>query len=329
MSVNGYPFFKRRFGPVTDESKTMKLDSETRQDVLKLVRLALSEDLGDSQFADGRDCTTAALVPPNQLGTANLVSRDTGVMAGIEVAKMLLQELPCQVELTAAIQDGDPIRPQQTIGHLTGPAAEILRLERILLNFLGRLSGISSLTRQYVDLVCGTHAKIYDTRKTTPGWRRLEKYAVACGGGANHRMGLYDAIMIKDNHLAFFRSQMKSSSDTISQAVVAARNWINLNRDQLPQGINTILQLEVDTIDQFQFALQTDCDIVLLDNMTIDQLRQAVMLRNQHRPQMQLEASGGVNLQTVSEIAKTGVERISVGALTHSAVNFDIGLDWN
>lgn len=310
----------------------MKLDTATRQDVLELIRLALREDLGEdsehAQLSGGVDCTTAALVPSDQVGTADLVSRDSGVIAGIEVARLLLEEVKCQIEFTATIEDGQLVNPQQTIGRLEGCAADILRLERILLNFLGRLSGISSLTRQYVDLINGTRAQIYDTRKTTPGWRRLEKYAVACGGGANHRMGLYDAMMIKDNHLAFFRSQTGDSSNTILPAVAAARDWIERNQHGLPNGSKTILQLEVDTLDQFQIALQTDCDIVLLDNMSLDQLRRAVEMRDRQRPPLELEASGGVNLQTVAAIAATGVERISIGALTHSAINFDIGLDW-
>ena len=174
----------------------------------------------------------------------------------------------------------------------------------------------------------GTKACVLDTRKTTPGWRRLEKYAVACGGGANHRMGLYDAIMLKDNHLAFYRTLVQDNDDTIPTTIGICRKWINDNAEKLPNGKETILQLEVDTLEQLEVALQTDCDIILLDNMGCDKLSSGVKMRNEKAPGILLEASGGVNLNTIGEIAKTGVERISVGALTHSAINFDIGLDW-
>ena len=191
-----------------------------------------------------------------------------------------------------------------------------------------RLSGISTLTKQFVEQAASPATAILDTRKTTPGWRRLEKYAVACGGGTNHRMGLYDAIMIKDNHLAFFRSQVSDEKNTIPEAIAIARQWINDRAGSLPNGKETILQLEVDTLDQLTVALDTECDIVLLDNMNCDQLSQAVDMRNERAPKILLEASGGVNIDTINGIAATGVDRISIGALTHSAVNFDIGLDW-
>jgi nicotinate-nucleotide pyrophosphorylase (carboxylating) len=183
------------------------------------------------------------------------------------------------------------------------------------------------LTRQYVDVIAGTAASVYDTRKTTPGFRRLEKYAVACGGGQNHRMGLFDAILIKDNHLAFFDNDT-TRTDDIPQVIARARQWIDNNAIRLPFGRQTIVQIEVDTLEQLEVALETPCDIILLDNMSLDELRQGVELRNRLDPSIELEASGGVNLRTIRAIAETGVERISVGALTHSAVNFDIGLDW-
>ena len=191
-----------------------------------------------------------------------------------------------------------------------------------------RLSGISSLTHRFAQLVRGTKAKILDTRKTTPGWRRLEKYAVACGGGANHRMGLYDAVMIKDNHLAMYGSHIDNHELSITDAIQMAREWVNENHSKLPHGKQTIVQIEVDTLDQFEIALKASPDIVLLDNMSIEQLSQAVKMRDTDNASVLLEASGGVNLDTVKSIAETGVERISIGALTHSAVNFDIGLDW-
>ena len=201
-------------------------------------------------------------------------------------------------------------------------------MERTCLNFICRLSGISSLTSEFVGKIRETSACVLDTRKTTPGWRRLEKYAVACGGGMNHRMGLYDAIMIKDNHLAFFRTQVREEGEVIPVAIQNAKKWIGEHAAELPDGNETVLQLEVDTLEQLRVALKTECDIVLLDNMSNEQLREAVEIRNQLSPEIILEASGGVNLDTIVKIAKTGVERISVGAVTHSATNFDIGLDW-
>jgi nicotinate-nucleotide pyrophosphorylase (carboxylating) len=201
---------------------------------------------------------------------------------------------------------------------VSGPARSLLTGERLALNLLGRMSGIATLTRQYVDAIAGTSAGIFDTRKTTPGWRLLEKYAVACGGGRNHRIGLYDAVLIKDNHLAFGTAD-GSGHYTPAQAVVRARA-------AAPAG--TVIEVEVDTLVQFDEVLPAGPDIVLLDNMSLDQLCTAVARRNAGFPKIELEASGGVNLTTVAGIAATGVERISVGALTHSAVVLDIGLDW-
>lgn len=315
----------------------MQLTDGTRHDALQLIRMALSEDLGSADLATGRDCTTAAIVPGNIPASAALVSREAGIVCGVEIANLVIEHHAATVQIEVAKGDGDHVDPGETIAVLSGPADEILVLERTCLNFMCRLSGISSSTRKYVDRIEGTGATVLDTRKTTPGWRRLEKYAVACGGGQNHRMGLYDAIMIKDNHLAFRRSIDDDVSDgpliedgsAIEPAIALARQWINDNAATLPHGKQTVLQLEVDNLQQLRIALSTDCDIILLDNMSCEQMAEAVSMRNNIAPQILLEASGGVNLQTISAIAATGVERISVGALTHSAVNFDIGLDWS
>ena len=191
-----------------------------------------------------------------------------------------------------------------------------------------RLSGISTLTRSFTDKIAGTNAQVLDTRKTTPGYRRLEKYAVECGGGTNHRMGLYDAVMIKDNHLAFYKAWNDQSQNAIAEGIELARAWIADNQSNLPNGIDTVLQLEVDTLEQFERALPHRPDIILLDNMSNKQLAAAVQKRDESAPEILLEASGGVNLDTIAGIAQTGVDRISIGALTHSAINFDIGLDW-
>ena len=305
-----------------------ELDQQTTDDSLKLIEMALAEDIGASNLNDGVCCTTDAVVPKQSLARAAFVARDTGIVCGLEIVKIIISKFANELELKCLLNDGDHVQPQQTIAVLTGPAHRILVCERTCLNFMCRLSGISTLTQEYVSRIEGTQAHVLDTRKTTPGWRRLEKYAVQCGGGSNHRMGLYDAVMIKDNHLAFYRSLVEDSEKTIPQALELARNWIAENADSLPNGEKTIIQLEVDNLDQFAIALTAGPDIVLLDNMTIAQLTTAIQMRNDVNMEILLEASGGVNLDTIGKIAQTGVERISVGALTHSALNFDIGLDW-
>jgi nicotinate-nucleotide pyrophosphorylase (carboxylating) len=310
------------------ESQQHAMDAETTADCIQLIDMALAEDIGAANLKDGRDCTTDSIVPGSVTASAAFVSRASGVVCGVEVAKLVIDRHALTLKLDCHLNDGDRVEPGQTIAVISGPAAEILVLERTCLNFMCRLSGISSFARQYMDEIRGTNACVLDTRKTTPGWRRLEKYAVACGGGQNHRMGLYDAVMIKDNHLAFRRSQAENKSLTIPNAIKVVRDWINENAQTLPNGSETVLQLEVDNLDQLEIALETSVDIVLLDNMSNDQLRSAVALRNERAPKVLLEASGGVNLSTIAGIAATGVERISVGALTHSATNFDIGLDW-
>lgn len=299
-----------------------------RGDGLKLIEMALIEDIGSADLDVGLDCTTDAIVPKQAKARAAFVSRDPGVVCGVAIAKLAIANWAPQLSLEVAVNDGEPVRAQETIAVMAGTAHDILTMERTCLNFMCRLSGISTLTNQYVQRIAGTSACVLDTRKTTPGWRRLEKFAVACGGGQNHRMGLYDAIMIKDNHLAFYRSQVEDDEDTIPASIRIARQWIRDHESTLPHGDQTVLQLEVDTLAQLEIALGTDCDIVLLDNMECDQLSRAVEMRNAQAPKILLEASGGVNLTTIGKIARTGVERISIGALTHSAVNFDIGLDW-
>jgi nicotinate-nucleotide pyrophosphorylase (carboxylating) len=308
---------------------TNKFDDETKQDCLKLIELALTEDIGSSDIDVGRDCTTDAIVPKQASASAKFVSRESGVVCGVEIARLVVENFSPRLKVEEVLNDGDQVEPQQTIAMLVGPAHDILTVERTCLNFMCRLSGISSLSRKFVDEVAGTKAKVLDTRKTTPGWRRLEKYAVGCGGGANHRMGLYDAIMIKDNHLAFYRSLVSDTEDTIPDALKGARKWIDDHKSSLPNGAATILQLEVDTLEQFEIALQCKPDIVLLDNMSTDQLSEAIKRRDEVASEILLEASGGVNLKTIKKIAQTGIDRISVGALTHSARNFDIGLDWS
>lgn len=313
---------------MADSSTSKEFGPAAQADCLKLIEMALTEDIGASDLDAGVDCTTDSIVPKQATARAAFVSRADGVVCGVEIAKLAIGRWAPKLELEVHVEDGQTIKPQQTIAIMVGPAHDILTMERTCLNFMCRLSGISTLTGQYAKEIEGSGACVLDTRKTTPGWRRLEKYAVACGGGENHRMGLYDAIMLKDNHLAFYRSLVEDNDDTIPTTIKIARQWINDNADSLPNGKSTVLQLEVDTLEQLDIALGTDCDIILLDNMDCDRLKQGVAMRNDKAPKILLEASGGVNLKTIGAIAQTGVERISVGALTHSALNFDIGLDW-
>ena len=296
----------------------MKLDPTT----LSLIDQALEEDIRDG------DVTSLYFVPEDAKSSGRIVSREDAVLAGVEVAEAVFKKVDPETEVKVVRGSGDSIKPGEVAMEISGSSRSILSAERVALNFLQRLSGVATLTRAFVDAAGDHKARILDTRKTTPGYRRLEKYAVACGGGANHRMGLYDAVMIKDNHLAFYRAWNKESKDAIVEGLQLARDWVEANKSTLPNGAQTVVQLEVDTLEQFERALPSKPDIVLLDNMTNEQLTTAVNRRDEAAPGVLLEASGGVNLDTIGGIAKTGVDRISIGALTHSAVNFDIGLDW-
>ena len=289
------------------------------------------------------------------MGQAAVVARQAGIIAGLPAAKRVLRQIDTCLLWTPCREDGHAVEPGDRVALLAGPARGILLAERLLLNLLGRLSGIASLTRKYVDAVAGTKARIFDTRKTTPGWRRLEKYAVRAGGGWNHRTGLFDAILIKDNHLALWTggggrgagggrqevgAERPSSpvphppspaprppSPGLAEAVRQAREWVRQELHEPDRG-RMIVEIEVDFLEQLDEVLPAGPDIVLLDNMTPAQLRTAVARRDAVGPGVELEASGGVNLQSVRAIAESGVERISVGALTHSAGSLDIALDW-
>jgi len=297
-----------------EDFQQIDFDDQLRDDWRALLELAVREDL-----ADGCDLTTDSLVPPTAEGRADVVAREAGVAAGLPAVGITLKRIEPRLTWTANVEDGSPLVPGDCLGTIEGPAAGILKAERIMLNMLGRLSGIASLTGRYVEAVGGTSARIYDTRKTTPGWRRLEKYAVRCGGGQNHRGGLFEAVLIKDNHLALGAAVLDSGGYTPAEAVVKARE---------ATAAGTIIEIEVDTLEQLDEVLPAGPDIVLLDNMSDAQLCEAVARRDSLKSSSELEASGGVNLQTVSSIAQTGVQRISVGALTHSAVGLDLGLDW-
>jgi nicotinate-nucleotide pyrophosphorylase (carboxylating) len=267
-----------------------------------LIRAALLEDIGH-----GGDLTTEAIVSPECMASARIVARHAGVVAGLPIAKRVFAALDQGIEVLASAGDGDRVGDGAVLAQVRGGARAILTGERTALNFLGRLSGIATATRELVDLVAGTRARVADTRKTTPGLRALEKYAVRCGGGSNHRFGLDDAVLIKDNHLAL--------AGSIHAAVLAAR---------ARTGHMMKIEVEVDTLDQLREALEEEIDAVLLDNMTPEQLAEAVRIV---RGRVLTEASGGVTHKTIAEVARSGVDLISVGRLTHSAPALDIGLD--
>jgi len=275
-------------------------------DILAAVQLALSEDVGAG------DITSLATVPDHTTATAVMVAREPLVVAGLRVAEAAFRQVAPALEITCPAEDGDHLEAGHPLMRIAGAARAILTAERVALNFLQRLSGVATLTRQYVDAIQGAHATILDTRKTTPGLRRLEKYAVECGGGRNHRFGLFDLVLIKDNHLAALR-------DALPNPVAAA---VQRARAQYP-GVR--VEVEADTLEQVDLALDAGADVVLLDNLTLVQLRLAVQ---KARGRALTEASGGVNLGTVRAIAETGVDFISVGALTHSARAVDIALDF-
>ena len=298
-------------------------DEQLADDCRQLVRLAVREDLGRAY-----DWTTVALVSQGTLGWAAIVSRQAGVVAGMKAAQFALEEMETQITWQPLVQDGTVVSRGDRLAELSGSARDLLTAERLVLNLLGRLSGVATLTREFVDAIAGTKARVYDTRKTTPGWRRLEKYAVRCGGGRNHRAGLYDAVLIKDNHLAFSAAQKQGQPYSAAEAVTAARHFLADMAQEYPAVGTLLVEVEVDTLAQLDEVLAAGPDIVLLDNMPTDVLREAVARRNQASPAIELEASGGISLATIRSVAETGVERISVGALTHSAVCLDVGLDW-
>jgi nicotinate-nucleotide pyrophosphorylase (carboxylating) len=292
-------------------------------DCRQLIRLAVREDLDREH-----DWTTVSLVPPEAAAAASVVAREAGVVAGMRAAELACREMNLQATWQPQVADGDAVAAGQVLATLEGSARDLLTSERTLLNFLGRLSGIATLTRRFVDAIAGTRARLYDTRKTAPGWRRLEKYAVRCGGGHNHRTGLFDAILIKDNHLALGAHLGGQQRFTPAEAVQSAKEFLAQMRARGELDREFLIEIELDRLDELETVLESGPDIVLLDNMPLDDLREAVARRNQSGAAVELEASGGVRLDTVRSIAETGVERISCGALTHSAVNFDVALDW-
>lgn len=282
----------------------MQLPGET--EIQSIVRVALAEDVGS------RDVTTLSTVPESATASARMVAREALVVCGLALAEKTFAEVSPSLRVERIVIDGSRVEKGSALLRVAGPTRALLTGERVALNFVQRLSGIATLTAQFVEAVKGTHAKILDTRKTTPGLRLLEKYAVACGGGQNHRIGLFDMVLIKDNHLVALR-------DELPNAIAAA---VRRAREKFPQ---LRVEVEADTLEQVQQAVNAGADIILLDNMSLDDMRAAVI---SVKSRAKLEASGGVNLQTVRGIAETGVDFISVGALTHSARAVDVALDF-
>ncbi|HEY3288328.1 MAG TPA: carboxylating nicotinate-nucleotide diphosphorylase [Gemmatimonadaceae bacterium] len=275
----------------------------TEAQTARLVKSVLDEDQA------GNDITTLATVIPTRRARAALVAREAGSLCGIPLALAAFCQCDDKVEIRVDVEDGQRVAPGTTVLFLNGRARGLLAAERSALNFLQRLSGVATLTARFVDAVRGTRARIVDTRKTTPGWRRLEKYAVRCGGGANHRETLADAVLVKDNHLAALDGDVAMA--------------VRRSREQAPPG--TFVQIECDDLAQVRAAVAAGADGVLLDNMNVAMLREAVAIAG---GRVLTEASGGVTLDTVRAIAESGVDRISVGALTHSAPALNLALDF-
>jgi nicotinate-nucleotide pyrophosphorylase (carboxylating) len=281
--------------PMTDES-----NGTLHPDILAAIRRALQEDIGAG------DITTDSIVPAQASMQGRIIAKQDGIIAGLDVARAVYEIVDPRIDFNVAASEGARVTDRQTLVTLSGPARSLLTGERTALNFLGRMSGIATWTRRFVDAVADTHAVILDTRKTAPGLRMLDKLAVRRGGGKNHRVGLYDMMLIKDNHIDF--------AGSLAEAVERAR------------AAHSAVELEVEarTLDDVHTALELKVERILLDNMTIEMMAEAVHLT---QGRAKLEASGNVNLENVCRIAETGVDFISVGALTHSAKTFDVSFD--
>ncbi len=289
-------------------------NKKQRDNLLQILALARDEDLGSGDV-------TSSILPGGVRASARFVAREPVVLCGGALLEAIAVSYDGGIETRVIVGEGERADTGAVLAEWVGPAAGILSAERVALNFLQRLTGVATTTSRYVQAVAGTGVKIFDTRKTTPGWRELEKYAVRAGGGCNHRMGLYDAVLVKDNHLAILAKA--EGQDPIA----ALGRQLGRVRSCLPEG--AFVELEVDTLEQFARALELDVDIILLDNMAVDELSRAVAMRDQGglAGRVALEASGGITLANVRQVASAGVERIAVGALTHSADAADIALD--
>jgi nicotinate-nucleotide pyrophosphorylase (carboxylating) len=288
-----------------------------KEEVARIIRTALAEDVGDG------DVTTLTTIPDSALFEGELVAKDDGIVAGLDVARQVFAQLDSRVKWAVPVQDGDRVHSGQIIARLCGPGRALLTGERVALNLLQRMSGIASLTRRYVDAVrdTGARAAILDTRKTAPGLRALDKWAVRLGGGQNHRSGLYDMVLIKDNHIAAV-----GSIEEAVRRVRASPHFGEMSSHFGDRGDSRgcLVEIEVTNLEQLREALQQPVDRIMLDNMSLDEMREAVKIAGGRVP---LEASGKVNLDTVAAIAATGVDFISCGALTHSVKALDISLE--
>lgn len=274
-----------------------------------LVELSLQEDLDRLG-----DLTSQYFVDPNHRSTGRIVAREDCVVSGLDVGRYVCEAIDnTELHFVKKREDGDAILTGETVAEIQGPTRLILQAERTVLNFMQRLSGVATATRTYAQLIAHTHAKLLDTRKTTPGWRELEKAAVVHGGGKNHRQGLYDGVLVKDNHL------VANSNPS---------NWLRRLKELRAKWPEIWVEFEADHLEQVESFLSfPEIDVILLDNMGPDRLKKAVALRDQLSPKTKLEASGGITMDTITGIAESGVDYISVGALTHSVRSIDLGLD--
>lgn len=305
---------------MTDSSAPRPWGAEEDKAVRILAQSALDEDL---VAPDGRrgDATCLALVPENLTGQAWFDSRVDGRVAGLPLLATVFKLIDERVEVEVTATEGGSIKPGDRLARVFGPMRALLTGERTALNFLQRLCGVATQAEKFSRVVDDLPCVILDTRKTTPGWRVLEKYAVRMGGATNHRMGLADGILIKDNHLAALSGTAIATPSIVAKAIRQARAY-----GETHPGL--MIEVEVDNIEQFEAALAESPDVALLDNFSLEMLRQAVALRNRLAPGVKLEASGGIRLENLRAVAQTGVDRISIGALTHQATSIDIGLDY-
>ncbi len=275
-----------------------------REDLIEFLESCLMEDVGEG------DITTDAILTDGSIGNAKIISKEKGIIAGVKVAEILFGLVDEDLEFISKFKDGDEVNIGDEIIHIHGNIKSILMAERTVLNFMQRMSGIASLTNKYVKEVAGTRAKIYDTRKTVPGLRLLDKYSVKIGGGENHRLGLYDMFLIKENHIA--------SAGSISKAINLCYNY------RKDEGLNYKIEIEVTNLEELKEVLDNGkADLILIDNFEIDDMKKAVEIVNNR---CEVEASGDITFENLRKIAETGVDRISIGALTHSVKAFDLSL---
>lgn len=304
--------------PAAPEFVQVAWDDRLAAHVARLAAEWLLEDL-----AHECDWTSIGLVAPDARSELAVVARKPGVIAGLSAAAIVAQVADAALAFRPRLDDGAMVAAGETVATLAGPTRGVLLAERTVLNLLGRMSGVATATRRLVDAVAGTRCRVYDTRKTVPGWRLLDKYAVRTGGGWNHRTGLYDAILIKDNHLAALRAAGLGPADAVRQARAFVEKTFPPSRSAA-----MVVEIELDSFGQLADVLAAGPDVVLLDNMSVDELARCVAERDRAARQVVLEASGGIRPDTVPAIAATGVDRVSTGWPTHHAPWLDIALDW-